>query len=110
MAFAQHSVVGYELLFDLLLAYVAYRVIGRLRPAGMVMVFYLTAYALWRFGIQFLRVDPVKVGGLQEAHLITLILLAFLVPIFVIKAKWENTPQTPQVAAPPGKAQRKSKQ
>jgi phosphatidylglycerol:prolipoprotein diacylglycerol transferase len=95
--FAQHPVVGYELLFDLALALVAYKLIGRLRPAGMVMVFSMMGYSIWRFGIQFLRVDPVKFAQLQEAHLITLILIAVLVPVFVLKARLEAAPQTTQV-------------
>ncbi len=93
--FAQHPVTGYEFLFDLLLAFICFKLIGRLRPAGMVLVLAVLGYSLWRFGIQFLRDDPIKFGQFQEAHLITLILIIILTPVLILKAKFENPPVVP---------------
>jgi len=103
--FAQHPVTGYEFFFDLLLAFVCYKLIGRLRPAGMVMVLGLLGYSLWRFGIQFLRADPIKFSQFQEAHLITLILIIVLVPVFILRARLEN----PSVAAQDQSTEQSSK-
>ena len=96
---AQHPVVAYELLFDLALAWVLYKMLGRLRPDGMVWVAYMASYGLWRFLIQFYRADDIKFAGLQQAHIIALIVLAITVPILIYKARW--------VKLPPGPAQRR---
>ncbi len=105
--FAQHPVTGYEFLFDLLLAFVCFKLIGRLRPAGMVLVLAVLGYSLWRFGIQFLRDDPIKFGQFQEAHLITLILIIVLVPVLILKAKFENPPLIPEEPGPKPASKRK---
>ncbi|MBI2866832.1 MAG: prolipoprotein diacylglyceryl transferase [Chloroflexi bacterium] len=103
----QHPVVAYELLFDLAFAYVLFRLLGRLKPNGIMFPVYIGGYALWRFAIQFLRTDDVKFAGLQEAHIIALIVLAVAVPIVAYKAKWVARPavQTPNPpsAAPQSK-------
>ena len=51
---------------------------------------YLTWYSVGRFGIQFLRLDDVKFWGLQEAHLIAIVVLAFTVPYMIMRVRWAD--------------------
>jgi phosphatidylglycerol:prolipoprotein diacylglycerol transferase len=96
----QHPVVAYELLFDLALAWVMYRLLGRLKPDGMLFVAYVASYGLWRFFIQFFRTDDVKFASLQEAHIIALLVLAVTVPLLVYKARWVKAPPPPSAKKP----------
>lgn len=74
-----HPSVGYELVGDVALLFVLWRLLGRVAPDGMVMLIYLGAYSLLRFGIQFTREDPERWGVLQQAHIISLIVLGVAV-------------------------------
>jgi phosphatidylglycerol---prolipoprotein diacylglyceryl transferase len=77
---ATHPTAAYELIGDLLLFLVIWRLRGKFAPDGALWMIYLTLYSLMRFGIQFLRLDAVKVASLQEAHFIAIIVLAVTIP------------------------------
>ena len=66
------------------------RLRGKLQPAGAIWMVYLTWYSVGRFAIQYLRLDDVKFWGLQEAHLIAIIVLAFTVPYMIMKVRWAD--------------------
>lgn len=83
-----HPVVVYEIIWNMLVLGFIWTLRGRLAPPGMLFAVYLMLYALGRFFIQFLRLDRVWFGGLQEAHVIALIVLAITVIILASKAKW----------------------
>ena len=76
---AYHPSVGYEMVADVLLFLVIMRLIGRVKPDGMVMLIYLGAYSVIRFLVQFTRDDPGRIGALQQAHVIALLTLAAVV-------------------------------
>ena len=63
---------------------------GRLGPPGMIFITYGIIYAIGRFFIQFMRLDSVWFAGLQEAHLISLLLLTICVPILALRATWTS--------------------
>ena len=83
-----HPVVVYEIIWNMLVLGLIWTLRGRLAPPGMLFAVYLLLYALGRFFIQFLRLDRVWFGGLQEAHIIALIVLAITVIVLASKAKW----------------------
>ena len=94
-----HPAIVYEMLWDAAVMLVVFRLIDRLRPDGMVFMAYLTLYSLGRFIIQFLRLDAVWFAGLQEAHLLALLLLALSVTVLAARARWvavaeQKTPAT----------------
>jgi len=69
---AQHPVVGYELVGDLLIfvaLFVLYRVLKR---DGMVFWAWVFLYGAMRFGLSFMRDDDIVFAGLRMAQLIAL--------------------------------------
>jgi hypothetical protein len=60
------------------------------QPAGSIWMIYLALYALGRFMIQFIRLDPPKLFGLQEAHLIAILVMAVTVPFIVWKTRFKS--------------------
>ena len=87
---ATHPTAAYELIGDLLLFMVVWKLRGKFIPSGALWMVYLTLYSVMRFAIQFLRVDEVKVWGLQEAHFIALITVAVTVPWMVMFLRWKR--------------------
>ena len=85
---ASHPAVAYELLWDLAVLAVIWRLRGRLRPHGMLFAVYGMLYALGRFFIQFLRLDKEWFAGLQEAHVLSIIVLAVTVSLLASRARW----------------------
>jgi len=63
---------------------------GKLKPAGAIWMVYITWYSVGRFSIQYLRLDDVKFWGLQEAHIIALMVLAFTIPYMILKVRWAD--------------------
>jgi prolipoprotein diacylglyceryltransferase len=90
---------------------VVWKLRGKFIPNGALWMVYLTLYSVMRFTIQFLRVDEVKVWGLQEAHLIALITVAVTIPWMVMFLRWKrgssdgDTPDEP--AKPTGSTRRR---
>ena len=82
---------------------------GKLKPAGSLWMVYLALYAIGRFGIQWLRLDPVKFWGLQEAHLIAILVLFVAVPFLIIKTRFVSPGDDDKPAASPtrGREQRR---
>jgi phosphatidylglycerol:prolipoprotein diacylglycerol transferase len=81
-----HPVVVYDALWDLVIAAVAYRywVAARGRPPeGRAYLLVLGLYGAGRFVSSFLRLDPVLVGGLQEAQILGLAYAAVAFPALV---------------------------
>ncbi|MCH7996981.1 MAG: prolipoprotein diacylglyceryl transferase [Chloroflexi bacterium] len=82
-AIGYHPSVAYEMMADVLLFFFIWRLLGKVSPDGMVMLIYLALYSLVRFGIQFTRADPERLGALQQAHVISLIVFAIAL-LFII--------------------------
>ena len=84
------AIVVYESSWDMIGLVIITKLKGRLQPAGAIWMVYLTWYSVGRFAIQYLRLDDVKFWGLQEAHLIAIIVLAFTVPYMIMKVRWAD--------------------
>lgn len=80
--FPVHPAVGYELIFDLVVLAIVMAVKRRLPTPGMTYWTYLILYSVGRFSLSFLRLDPVRVAGLQVSQFVAMI--AFYVAIFVM--------------------------
>lgn len=97
----QHPAIAYEMIWDLVIFFVALKLIDRLRPNGMVFFSFLALYALGRFFIQFFRQDPLWFLGLQEAHILSLAILAVAVPVLAARAHFVRPGES--VKAPRGR-------
>lgn len=83
-----HPSVVYEILWNMVVFAVLYRLKGRLRPDGYLFMAYLALYSLGRFFINFTRVnDPFFIPGLQQAQVIALLVVVITVPLLVARAR-----------------------
>ena len=84
-----HPVIAYEIIWNILALALIWNLRNRLRPDGMLFALYLALYSVGRFLITFLREDRAYgwAFGMQEAHLIALLVLAITVPLLIIKAR-----------------------
>lgn len=69
----------YEQLWDVLVFAILWRLRGRFKEDGQLFALYLGLYAVGKFVITFVRLDPVYVWGLQQSHFVALGLLAVAV-------------------------------
>ena len=81
----------YEIIWNMIGLFVITKLKGKLQPAGAIWMVYITWYSVGRFSIQYLRLDDVKFWGLQEAHLIAIMVLAFTIPYMILKVRWANS-------------------
>jgi phosphatidylglycerol:prolipoprotein diacylglycerol transferase len=89
---ATHPAVAYELLFDLALFAIIWPFRHRLRPHGMVFTLYLAMYSTGRFFLSFLREEANEyAAGLNEAQIISLLVMAVTIPLLVYKATLVQT-------------------
>lgn len=81
-----HPAVGYELLMDLLIFGVLWKLRGRVRPDGTIFLLYLVAYSVGRFFLSFLRLDSYTVLlGLNQAQWLSLIVLTTVLPLLILQ-------------------------
>ena len=84
---ASHPAVVYEIFWNILVFAIVWFMRGRIKPDGMLFALYLSLYSFGRFFISFLRDDKVWFAGLQEAHIICIILVAITLPILVYRVQ-----------------------
>ena len=83
-----HPTQIYEIVYNLIIFVVLLRLRGRFRPDGSLFLIYLTFYSLWRFGIDFIREGTPFIFGLHEAQVISLIILAIIIPLLALRTRW----------------------
>ncbi|MBI4302193.1 MAG: prolipoprotein diacylglyceryl transferase [Chloroflexi bacterium] len=66
----------YEQLWDLVVFAILWRLWGWRRPPGALFFVYLSVYSFGRFFLTFLRQEEKFLFGLQEAHVVSLVVLA----------------------------------
>ena len=95
---SSHPAVVYEMLWDLVVLGMLVALRNRLRPFGMLFVFFLGAYSVGKFFVSFLRVGSIPgmdrevVLGLGEAHFVAIAVLLLTVPLLLAKAQWVRLP------------------
>ena len=85
---ASHPAVAYELLMDMAILAVLWPLRRRFRPQGMFFALYLATYSMGRFFLSFLRQEFKEYGGLNEAQIIALVVMAITIPLLVFKARF----------------------
>ena len=89
-----HPATGYELLMDLLIFSILWKLRGRVQPGGTLFLLYLIIYSTGRFFLSFLRLDSnTVVLGLNQAQWLSLIVLAAALPLLLLQqisqSKWK---------------------
>ncbi len=84
----QHPAVAYELLMDLLIFGILWRLRGRFKPEGSLYLLYLSLYGTGRFFLSYLRLDGNTVlASLSQAQWISLLVLVVAIPLLI----WRRT-------------------
>ena len=83
-----HPTQIYEIFYNLIIFGVLLLLRKRFRPDGSLFLIYLTFYAVWRLGIDFIREGRELLFGLHEAQLISIVVLAITITIMTIKTRW----------------------
>lgn len=104
---ATHPSPVYEIMWDILVFAVLWRLKGRIKPDGSLFLLYLSLYSFGRFFIEFTRLvtpDQINVCGLLHSpHFITLIVLAICVPLTIHRirrARAESVAEPPAEEVP----------
>ncbi|MDP3878817.1 MAG: prolipoprotein diacylglyceryl transferase [Dehalococcoidales bacterium] len=86
-----HPQVAYELLMNLAIFGVLWKLRGRIQPGGALFLLYLVMYSVGRFFLSFLRLDSNTVFlSLNQVQWICLLVLAVAVPLLVRKMRRET--------------------
>ena len=79
-----HPAVAYELLMDLLIFGILWKLRGRLRPNGSLFLLYLAVYSIGRFFLSFLRLDSNTIFlSLNQPQWISLLIVVVTIPLLV---------------------------
>jgi len=99
---AVHPAQMYEIMFNLAAFGGLWALKNRLKPEGSLFMVYLALYALWRFGIGFMRGENTDFFlGLSQAQVISVVVLLVTLPQIVWKTRWNRKAPTAVVEAPP---------
>ncbi len=83
-----HPAQVYEIIYDLIVFGVLFKLRGRLKPDGSLFRLYLILYASWRLAIGFvLREGTSFLFGMQQAQTISIIVLAITVPLMIYRRR-----------------------
>jgi len=83
--------VAYEIIFCVIIFFVLLQLRNKLKPEGSLFVLYLALYALWRFGIDFLRTGNPFFFSLHQAQFISIIVLLITIPWMIKNTRWVQT-------------------
>ncbi|MDI6814559.1 MAG: prolipoprotein diacylglyceryl transferase [Dehalococcoidales bacterium] len=85
---AIHPTQVYEIINNLIVFTVLLRLRGRFKPDGSLFLIYLSLYALWRVGSDFLRSGTPFLFGLHQAQVIGIVVLAITIPLLAYRTRW----------------------
>jgi phosphatidylglycerol:prolipoprotein diacylglycerol transferase len=85
-----HPAVAYELIMDLLILGLLWKLLGRVKPDGSIFLLYLATYSFGRFFLSFLRLDSNTVLlGLNQPQWLSIIVLAIVLPMLLLL--WQSS-------------------
>jgi phosphatidylglycerol---prolipoprotein diacylglyceryl transferase len=87
----------YELLISLTLFIVLWNLRTRVHPNGMLAMIYLVLYSVSQFFIFFLRDNIVILGGLKQAQVTSLVVIALTLPVIAYLLRSERLAAHPDV-------------
>jgi phosphatidylglycerol:prolipoprotein diacylglycerol transferase len=83
-----HPTQMYELFYNLIVFGILLLLRKRFRPDGSLFLIYLTLYAAWRLGIDFIREGKELLFGLHEAQLISIVVLIIAITLMALRTRW----------------------
>jgi phosphatidylglycerol:prolipoprotein diacylglycerol transferase len=91
-----HPTQLYEIIYLLIIFGVVLSLRGRFKPDGSLFLIYLSLYAVWRVGIDFLRYyeTPPLIFGLHQAQIIGIIVVLIAIPTLVLRTRWVKAETT----------------
>ncbi|MBI4330669.1 MAG: prolipoprotein diacylglyceryl transferase [Chloroflexi bacterium] len=84
---ATHPTVVYELLFDLAVFGLLFKLRGKLIPPGSLFAVYVAVYSLGRFFLTFLRQGDIVAGGLLQAQIVSILTIAAALPFLLVRTR-----------------------
>ncbi len=85
----------YELLISLALFVLLWNLRKRIHPEGMLAMIYVVLYSISQFFIFFLRDNIVILGGLKQAQITALLVIALTLPVIAYLVRKERLAATP---------------
>jgi len=83
-----HPTQIYEIIYNLIVFGILVALRKRFRPDGSLFLIYLTFYAAWRLGIDFIREGTDFLFGLHEAQVISIIVLIITITLLAWRTRW----------------------
>ena len=96
-----HPTQIYEIIYNLIVFGVLLTLRGRLRPPGSLFIVYLTFYAIWRLGIDFIRDGTNFLFGLHEAQIISIVVLIITITLMALRTRWQKKGEDEIPVEPP---------
>ena len=93
-----HPTQIYEIIYNLIVFGILLALRKKFRPDGSLFLIYLTFYAVWRLGIDFIREGKDLLFGLHEAQLISIVVLIITITLMSLQTRWvkkEDREDTP---------------
>jgi phosphatidylglycerol---prolipoprotein diacylglyceryl transferase len=85
----------YEIIYNLIIFGVLLSLRNKFKPAGSLFMIYLSFYAAWRIGIDFIRDGNPFLFNLHQAQVIGIIILLVTIPLLVLKTRWVKKGEFP---------------
>jgi phosphatidylglycerol---prolipoprotein diacylglyceryl transferase len=80
-----HPAPAYEILWNMVILVVLWRLWKRLSPDGSLFLVMLAAYSFGRFWISWVRDEPAVLGLLHQSHIISLLLFVIAVSLLAFR-------------------------
>jgi len=80
-----HPAPAYEILWNMVILVVLWRLWKRLSPDGSLFLVMLAAYSFGRFWISWVRDEPAVLGPLHQSHIISLLLFVIAVSLLAFR-------------------------
>jgi phosphatidylglycerol:prolipoprotein diacylglycerol transferase len=82
-----HPTQFYEIIYNLIVFGILMALRNKFKPAGSLFMIYLSLYAIWRIGIDFIRDGNPFLFGLHQAQVVGIIILLITIPLMIIKTR-----------------------
>jgi phosphatidylglycerol:prolipoprotein diacylglycerol transferase len=82
-----HPTQFYEIIYNLIIFGVLLRLRGKFKPEGSLFLIYLSFYAAWRLGIDFIRDGNPFLFSLHQAQVVGIIILLITIPLLAIRTR-----------------------
>ncbi len=87
LGIATQAAVFYEIFYDLIVFGILMALRGKFKPAGSLFMIYLSLYAVWRIGSDFLRNGNPFLFNLHQAQVVGIVVLLITIPLLILKTR-----------------------